>query len=116
MLRIFTNKFFNTFQDEIQVLITGMALGLGEPSKMAKSRRKAGSDSSQSGTNGKKSTEDDLIFNLDEDQNMDGSYNPAVNYGTHSLKLRKNSPSRTKFSSMRLSRHVSISFNSKSNL
>ncbi|KAL5274474.1 C2CD5 family protein [Megaselia abdita] len=99
--------------DEIQVLVTGMALGLGEPTKLSKSRRKTmstTSDSSQSGTNGKKSTEEDLIFSLDEDQNMDGSYNPGsmTNYGAHSLKLRKNSPSRTKFSSMRLSRHLPL--------
>ena len=83
-----------------------MALGLGEPNKM-KPRRKTtstNSDNSMNQTSASKRGEEDLIFSLDEDQNME-SYS---NNGHQSIKLRKLSTSRTKFNSMRMSNHVNI--------
>lgn len=93
------------FQDEIQLLVTGMALGLGEP-KIIKLKRKAATTSK---------VDDELIFNLDDVNNSNAepkvmpSFTPTGQQPTHtqSLKLRNKSPTRTRLNSIKLSRHVS---------
>ncbi|XP_011298320.1 uncharacterized protein [Fopius arisanus] len=63
-------------QDEIQLTVVGMALGLGEPTKMSRYKKK-GVNNSSSKDQLKKSDDNDLIFSLDEDHaenlNVDGS-------------------------------------------
>ncbi|XP_055375109.1 C2 domain-containing protein 5 isoform X2 [Condylostylus longicornis] len=105
--------------DEIQILVTGMTLGLAEP-KLLKQKRKTialtqhqNSDQCLNIQQNKKAMDDELIFPLDEDnQNADNpqllSCPPNLQYGSHSLKLKKNSPSRTKFCSVKYSRHLPL--------
>ncbi|XP_037944747.1 C2 domain-containing protein 5 isoform X2 [Teleopsis dalmanni] len=96
--------------DQIQLLVTGMALGLADVNKF-KYRRKTlntngfiESNSNQqpetngaiTGSNKRALQEEDYIFPLDEDQMVE-TPTPTTNlppYGSHSLKLRKTSPSR----------------------
>lgn len=100
-------------QDEFQILVNGIALGLSDPNKM-RFRRKMQ-------TCGKALTDDELIFNLEEEhinelangqnystQAVSGS-SPLRNQclkETGSLKLKSKSPSRPLFRSLRLDRHV----------
>lgn len=103
-------------QDEFQIVVNGIALGLVEPHKM-KLKRKLNA--------GRSLTDDDLIFNLEEEQH---SGDLAQNHGRHavssvhthsiretgSLKCKSKSsttaaataPARPKFSSLRLERHA----------
>ncbi|XP_054728267.1 C2 domain-containing protein 5 isoform X2 [Anastrepha obliqua] len=94
--------------DQIQLLVTGMALGLGDANKF-KYRRKAAATGITNGTTadvpdtnglsvGNKRTlqEEDYIFPLDEDQMVE-TPTPTSNlppYGLNSFKLSKTSPSR----------------------
>ncbi|XP_059621362.1 C2 domain-containing protein 5 [Phlebotomus argentipes] len=108
--------------DWIQVLVTGMALGLGEPSKIVKNKRRllSGSTSKE----GIKKGDDELIFSLEEDHVFDTvgstagisqsvtptptSHNPPVQFAqTGSLKLRNKSPTRAK-NPIRLPRHMPL--------
>lgn len=100
------------FQDEFQILVNGIALGLSEPNKL-KFRRKMQACA-------KAMTDDDLIFNLEEEHVNDlsnsqtysmqaVSSSPVRNQylkETGSLKLKSKSPSRPLFRSLRLDRHV----------
>lgn len=100
------------FQDEFQILVNGIALGLSEPNKL-KFRRKMQACA-------KSMTDDDLIFNLEEEHVNDlsnsqtysmqaVSSSPVRNQylkETGSLKLKSKSPSRPLFRSLRLDRHV----------
>lgn len=99
-------------QDEFQILVNGIALGLSEPNKM-RFRRKIQACA-------KAMTDEELIFNLEEEhvnelangQNYAAqavSSSPLRNQclkETGSLKLKSKSPSRPLFRSLRLDRHV----------
>ncbi|XP_055679157.1 C2 domain-containing protein 5 [Lutzomyia longipalpis] len=109
--------------DWIQVLVTGMALGLGEPSKMIKNKRRLLSNSASK--EGIKKGEEELIFNLEEDHVFETvtsaaagvsqslthtptTHNPPTQFAqTGSLKLRNKSPTRGK-APTRLSRHMPV--------
>lgn len=94
------------FQDEFQILVNGIALGLLEPSKMRFKRKMQ--------TGGKPFTDDELIFNLEEEHITDfanGHTQQAVRCHVRnqylkesgSLKLKNSrSPSRPVFRSLRL--------------
>lgn len=98
---------FLLLQEEIQVLVTGMALGLGEPSKLTKYKRKVAATPQTKES--RKIADDELIFSLEEEQLSDspGSSSHQQLIQTSSLKLKSKSPTRTRFNSVRLSRHVS---------
>ncbi|XP_055923455.1 C2 domain-containing protein 5 isoform X1 [Eupeodes corollae] len=99
--------------DEIQLLVTGMALGLGEVNKF-KNRRKTINNDGAVNMNGtvKKSHDEELIFPLDEDQEITASVStppvPSSLYGNHSLKYRKGSPSAIKMCASRSMKHYPI--------
>lgn len=92
--------------------MNGIALGLSEPNKL-KFRRKMQ-------VSAKTMTDDDMIFNLEEEHVNDMSHSqsystqavsssPVANEyhkETGSLKLKSKSPSRPLFRSLRLDRHV----------
>ncbi|CAD7093400.1 unnamed protein product [Hermetia illucens] len=119
--------------DEIQLLVTGMALGLGEPSRYNRARRKTfsgGNSTTNDNSNAsfgsaianiaaaQKQSDEELIFSLDEDQTMVNDQTAAVNqpplsssnFGAHSLRLRKASPTRTTSlnPTFRYSRHLPV--------
>ncbi|XP_036325375.1 uncharacterized protein LOC118738536 isoform X2 [Rhagoletis pomonella] len=95
--------------DQIQLLVTGMALGLGDANKFKYRRKPAAATGITNGastdapdtnglTAGNKRTlqEEDYIFPLDEDQMVE-TPTPTSNlppYGLNSFKLAKTSPSR----------------------
>lgn len=101
-------------QDEFQILVNGMALGLVEPHKM-KLKRKFNA--------GRSLTDDDLIFSLEEEHinDMSANHGRQVVSSLHSiretgsLKFKSKSAAATgaasstrpKFSSLRLERHSS---------
>lgn len=102
-------------QDEIQLLVTGMALGLGEPSKLTKYKRKIAAPLQTKES--RKLADDELIFSLEEEHVSDLSQTQSLTFpvsGGHqfsqtgSLKLKNKSPTRsaTRYNSVRLSRHV----------
>lgn len=111
-------------QDEFQILVNGIALGLSEPNKLKYKRKLApiASKSELSKKAGVGLTDDELIFNLEEEQVTDLSHSPtfpiqAVSNSsgmtssqlitqTGSLKLKSRSPTRPIFRSVRLERHV----------
>ncbi|XP_055305715.1 C2 domain-containing protein 5 isoform X2 [Sitodiplosis mosellana] len=101
--------------DEFQILVNGIALGLTEPNKL-KFRRKMQACA-------KTLTDDELIFNLEEEHITEHSNNQsyssqAVSSTSHvrnqylketgSLKLKSKSPSRPLFRSLRLDKHASL--------
>lgn len=107
--------------DEIQLLVTGMALGLGEPQRANKYKRKIVHSISRD-----KKLDDDLIFSLEEDVGESKGENYAASTSgtptplstmssphfnqSGSLKNRKNTPTRTRFNSMRnMTRHTGLS-------
>ncbi|GAB0096729.1 C2 domain-containing protein [Sergentomyia squamirostris] len=110
--------------DLIQVLVTGMALGLGEPTKLIKTKRRLLSASTS--RDGFKKGEDELIFNLEEDHVFDTvtpgpsgtsqsvtptptSHNPPTQFAqTGSLKLRSKSPTKGKAPANKLPRHMPL--------
>lgn len=121
-------------QDEFQILVNGIALGLSEPNKLKYKRKLApvASKSELSKKMGAGLTDDELIFNLEEEQVTDLSHSPtfpvqAVSSNssgmtscqlitqTGSLKLKSRSPTRPIFRSVRLERHVIYLKNTKSN-
>lgn len=103
---------YHGFQDEFQILVNGIALGLSEPKKL-QFRRKMQACA-------KNVTEDDMIFNLEEEHVTDLSNNQSYSSQavsnshvrnqylkeTGSLKLKSRSPSRPLFRSLRLDKHV----------
>lgn len=106
--------------DEIQLLVTGMALGLGEPQRANKYKRKIVHSVSRD-----KKIDDDLIFSLEEDnvgESKEENSNPQPSTSatpmstlnsphfnqSGSLKFRKNTPTRTRFNSMKFSRHTAL--------
>ncbi|XP_055848018.1 C2 domain-containing protein 5 isoform X3 [Episyrphus balteatus] len=101
--------------DEIQLLVTGMALGLGEVNKF-KNRRKTINNDGAVNVNGsiKKSHDEELIFPLDEDQAVEtptpvpSTPVPSSLYGNYSLKYRKGSPSSVKMNASRSMKHYPI--------
>lgn len=111
-------------QDEFQILVNGIALGLSEPNKLKYKRKLApvASKTELSRKSGAGLTDDELIFNLEEEQVSDLSHSPtfpiqAVSTSsgmtssqlitqTGSLKLKSRSPTRPIFRSVRLERHV----------
>lgn len=103
-------------QDEIQILVIGMALGLGEPSKLTKYKRKiAGAEQTKES---RKIAEDELIFSLEEEHVSDLSQTQSLTFPTNpqqltqtgSLKLKNKSPTRSRpYNSVRHStRHVTL--------
>lgn len=88
--------------DEIQLCVLGMALGLGDSLKHAKYKRK---------TVNLKRSDDELIFNLEEDQipeNSVASSQPSSNQlHAQTLKHRPKSPQRNRFNPIK-QRHVSM--------
>lgn len=101
-------------QDEIQLTLVGMALGLGEPSRFGKYRRHLLSNS-QSKDQFKKTIDDsDMIFNLDEDQSenqevdLTNNIQSSMNLNAGSIhKTRSRSPLRLKHTSYR-HKHVPL--------
>uniref|UniRef100_U5EQC8 Putative ca2+-dependent phospholipid-binding protein n=1 Tax=Corethrella appendiculata TaxID=1370023 RepID=U5EQC8_9DIPT len=92
--------------DEIQLLVTGMALGLCETNKMSKFKRKIIIPVNKDAI---KRTDEELIFNLEEDHNNEpstSSPSPLVQSG--SLKIRRKSPPRSRLGSGRFPRHTPI--------
>lgn len=97
-----------------------MALGLGEPTKLAKYKRKTMAATSQATKDAKKGTngaDDELIFSLEEEQMSDLTQTQSLTFPsvtnhsfvqTNSLKLKSKSPTRSRFNAVRLSKHVSI--------
>lgn len=98
-------------QDEFQILVNGIALGLSEPNKMRFKRKMH--------VGGKPMTDDELIFNLEEEQVTDLSNGQTYTQQavsshvrnqffkeTGSLKLKNRSPSRPVFRSLRLDKNV----------
>ncbi|XP_033213483.1 uncharacterized protein LOC117170664 [Belonocnema kinseyi] len=100
-------------QDEIQLSVVGMALGLGEPSKYSKHRRKLMSYSS-SKDQLKKSDDCDMIFTLDEDiaesvaSNTTETTTSVSNNLLYSQKPRSRSPLRIKSQTMHRDKHVPL--------
>lgn len=87
-----------------------MALGLGEPSKLTKYKRKMASHTQTKES--KKVADDELIFNLEEEefteqltQSLTFPSSSKALTQTGSLKLKK-SPNRGRFNSVRLAKHV----------
>nr|XP_015835897.1 PREDICTED: C2 domain-containing protein 5 isoform X1 [Tribolium castaneum] len=80
--------------DEIQLCVLGMALGLGDPQKMRFKRKNTLT----------KRYEDDMIFNLEEDQIPENSVT-QTHLNTHSMRLRQKSPSRNRIQTVK-QRHV----------
>lgn len=77
--------------DEMQILVTGMAYGLGEQGKINRFKKRMIAHSiSRDGT---RRMDDDLIFNLDEDAEPES---PGNLLHTGSLRIRKKSPTRVK--------------------
>lgn len=85
--------------DEMQILVTGMAYGLGEHGKINKFKKRMIVHSVSK--DGARRLDDDLIFNLEEDADSEA---PANFLHTGSLRLRKKSPTRGK---SKITRHVS---------
>ncbi|XP_055541044.1 C2 domain-containing protein 5 isoform X2 [Wyeomyia smithii] len=97
--------------DEIQLLVTGMALGLGEFSKMNAFNKKH--VASTSVRDQQKRNDDDMIFSIDDDNLSAGNTTTqgiAISHlaQTGSLKNRRRSPCRGKFSSGRMVRHMPL--------
>lgn len=106
------NLCVSRFQDEFQILVNGIAIGLLEPSKIRFKRKM------QAG--GKPLTDDELIFNLEEEHITDftngQSYTQQAvrSHGRNqylkesgSLKLKNSrSPSRPVYRSLRLDKNV----------
>lgn len=105
--------FVFTVQDEFQILVNGIALGLTEPKKIHFRRKMQMS--------AKPMSDDELIFNLEEEHvtdlsNSQTSSTQAVSSSSHvrnqylketgSLKLKSRSPSRPLFRSLRLDKQV----------
>ncbi|XP_015108982.1 C2 domain-containing protein 5 isoform X6 [Diachasma alloeum] len=80
-------------QDEIQLTVVGMALGLGEPTKMSRYKKKGVVNNSSSRDQLKKPDDNDLIFSLDEDHaenfNSSSDGHVAINQSLTSI---SNSP------------------------
>ncbi|CAK9799317.1 C2 domain-containing protein 5 [Anthophora quadrimaculata] len=100
--------------DEIQFTVIGMALGLGDPVKINKSKKKLMSHS-MSKDHVKKSDDSDMIFNLDVDHtevSSDNTSNSNLNSVTlvhaPSLKSRTRSPLRTKIHMQHRHKHVPL--------
>lgn len=104
------------FQDEFQILVNGIALGLSEPNKMRFKRK-------LQTTGMKPMTDDELIFNLEEEHVTDLSNGQTYTQQavsnhvrnqylkeTGSLKLKSRSPSRPVFRSLRLDKNVLTNF------
>ncbi|XP_055610294.1 C2 domain-containing protein 5 isoform X2 [Uranotaenia lowii] len=106
-------KLYLPENDEIQILVTGMALGLNDSLKTTINRKKNQSRPSAKDHHHKRN-EDDLIFNLDEDccgtpWNMPmQSSTTSYLVQTGSLKLSRRSPSGGKFGSDRNVKHMSL--------
>ncbi|KOC62182.1 Uncharacterized protein KIAA0528 [Habropoda laboriosa] len=100
--------------DEIQFTVIGMALGLGDPVKINKFKKKLMSHS-MSKDQVKKSDDSDMIFNLDVDHteiSTDNASNSNLNSVTliyaPSLKSRTRSPLRTKVHTTHRHKHVPL--------
>nr|XP_034175181.1 C2 domain-containing protein 5 isoform X1 [Osmia lignaria]XP_034175182.1 C2 domain-containing protein 5 isoform X1 [Osmia lignaria]XP_034175183.1 C2 domain-containing protein 5 isoform X1 [Osmia lignaria]XP_034175184.1 C2 domain-containing protein 5 isoform X1 [Osmia lignaria]XP_034175185.1 C2 domain-containing protein 5 isoform X1 [Osmia lignaria] len=99
--------------DEIQFTVIGMALGLGDPVKMNKLKKKPMSHS-VSKDQVKKSDDSDMIFNIDVDHTEISSDNASSNnfssglINTPSLKLRTRSPLRSKHQPIYKHKHVPL--------
>ncbi|XP_063980326.1 uncharacterized protein LOC135164172 isoform X2 [Diachasmimorpha longicaudata] len=78
-------------QDEIQLTVVGMALGLGEPTKTSRYKKK-GVNNSSSRDQLKKSDDNDLIFSLDEDHAENPSSSDGQGATNPSLTSISNSP------------------------
>ena len=91
-----------------------MALGLGEPSKLTKYKRKMAAPSQT--VESRKNAEDELIFNLDEEHVSDLTQTQSLTFPANqhqfqpsgSLKLKNKSPTRNRFNSVRQTKHVRI--------
>ncbi|XP_021704770.1 C2 domain-containing protein 5 [Aedes aegypti] len=98
--------------DEIQLLVTGMALGLGEPFKHTTLKSKHMTNAIAKDQI--KRVDDDLIFNLDEDNTPQQTNNAQQNTVTSqfgqsgSIKYRRRSPCRGRYGSGRLVRHMPL--------
>lgn len=100
--------------DEIQFTVIGMALGLGDPIKMNKSKKKMISHSA-SKDQVKKLDDTDMIFNLDVDHTEVSSDNASSSnlnlttlHSMPSLKSRTRSPLRSKIHTTRRHKHVPL--------
>ncbi|XP_076763814.1 C2 domain-containing protein 5 isoform X1 [Xylocopa sonorina] len=100
--------------DEIQFTVIGMALGLGDPVKINKSKKKLMSHS-MSKDQVKKSDDSDMIFNLDVDHtevSSDNASSSNVNSATLinalTLKSRTRSPLRSKVHTTHKHKHVPL--------
>ncbi|XP_024224160.1 uncharacterized protein LOC100749718 isoform X2 [Bombus impatiens] len=100
--------------DEIQFTVIGMALGLGDPVKINKSKKKLISHSA-SKDQVKRQDDSDMIFNLDVDHtevssdNVSSSnMNSATLVHAPSLKSRTRSPLRSKIFTTRKHKHVPL--------
>nr|XP_012146467.1 PREDICTED: C2 domain-containing protein 5 isoform X5 [Megachile rotundata] len=100
--------------DEIQFTVIGMALGLGEPLKINKSKKKPMSHS-VSKDQVKKSDDSDMIFNIDVDHtevSSDNASSSNINSSTlinaAALKIRTRSPLRSKVHTTYKHKHVPL--------
>ncbi|XP_053999142.1 C2 domain-containing protein 5 isoform X3 [Hylaeus anthracinus] len=101
--------------DEIQFTVIGMALGLGDPVKVNKLKKKLMTHSI-SKDQVKKSDDSDMIFNLDVDHAEVSSdnasnivtLNSSTLINTPGLKSRTRSPLRTKIHAMHKHKHVPL--------
>ncbi|XP_046602005.1 uncharacterized protein LOC107220856 isoform X1 [Neodiprion lecontei] len=104
--------------DEIQLSVVGMALGLGEPTKLNKYKRKV-LPHSISRDQVKKTDENDLIFSLDEDHVMPenavstgapntSSLHSAGQSGSLIQRSRPRSPLRTRVHTLHKHKHVPL--------
>lgn len=96
---VHTLQFKQLFQDEMQILVTGMAYSFGESSKINKFKKRMIAHSISK--DGARRLDDDLIFNLEED--VDTTEQQPNLLHTGSLRLRKKSPTRAK---NKIARHV----------
>ncbi|CAL7940056.1 unnamed protein product [Xylocopa violacea] len=100
--------------DEIQFTVIGMALGLGDPVKINKTKKKLMSHS-MSKDQVKKSDDSDMIFNLDVDHtevSSDNASSSNINSATLinalTLKSRTRSPLRSKVHTTHKHKHVPL--------
>ncbi|XP_037041487.1 C2 domain-containing protein 5 isoform X2 [Bradysia coprophila] len=98
--------------EEIQILVTGMALGLGEPSRLTKYKRKVAAHPQTKES--KRIADDELIFNIEDaeqpeplTQSLTFPSSSKTLTHTGSLKLQR-SPNRSRFNSVRAAKHVPL--------
>ncbi|KAG4065214.1 hypothetical protein HA402_007611 [Bradysia odoriphaga] len=99
--------------EEIQILVTGMALGLGEPSRLTKYKRKVAAHPQTKES--KRIADDELIFNIEDAEQTEPltqslTFPSSSRTLTHtgSLKLQRSPTNRSRFNSVRAAKHVPL--------